>query len=205
MQQSKEFELDESFRFMVAMVSKSYPQLRKIVGGLGRSEVLEKGATIEDLRLKHTWQDQRIPTRWVPTIGMWGGVCSPSELIVASGSNHNNLRVFKDRHGVVGGARTGKGVEQWKLAHTVFSLFYTHPRFTKSDGLTKENIGWLTGHFGILGIEAKLYVERMTSLVIDDLDAKENAYDLTAKELQEPWDSIYYVRPLPEYSLYSEP
>jgi len=119
---------------------------------------------IEDVvktRFEKTWHERPLAKHWTSTIGMWGGVATPKEIMERSGTNASTYKTFRQYYGLT--ARTAGGREQWSLAVDTFL------RWIKEDLdiPLKERVAKVCAHFGILPIELRIYVDRITDITQD--------------------------------------
>lgn len=160
------------------LLTANYPTLRRSFPDLRREGVANK-------RYETTWHHGHLPVNWAHTIGMWGGVATVDEIQAVAGVNYATLKMFRHRHSLT--ARPKKTQKQWKLASGVF--------LTYVDRVEKTDIPLLCADYGILPVEAKLYVERMVYLTADlELVTPDELPLVPAERVEELWNEKYYVK-----------
>lgn len=171
---------DATLNRAVILLTSGYPLMRKLVRGL-RSE------DVPAVRFKETWHTSHLPMNWANTIGMWGGVCKPQEIIETAGVTYEAFKMFRRRNGLKTPTKP-KLMPQWRLALEVFIRFY-------DNHIPDLDVVSLCATDGILPIEAKFYVDRMSYIASEfgALDC-DSLLELDLSLIEERWNDDYYLR-----------
>lgn len=116
-----------------------------------------RGST-EEYRFNLTWHRRPLLSRWVQTIGGWGGIWEPGHLRKRASASHADLYSFKTRHNLRAPTMT-KYREQWDVAREAFVVW----QFRGAD----VTIEGLAATIGILPIELRIYNEHVGTILVE--------------------------------------
>jgi hypothetical protein len=134
-------------------------------------------------RFEHTWHLRPLSSHWAATIGMWGGVHNHTDIMQRSNTNYVALKNFKAQNGLVTRVGTMEVRKpQWVLAVDVFSRWQVEKM--RAVPMATKVIA-VSSHFGILPVEARIYIDHITS-ICDDVG-------FTPVELLDNYDTIEIV------------
>jgi len=116
-------------------------------------------------RFEHTWHQRPLSSHWAATIGMWGGVHSHTEIMQRSNTDYVALKNFKAQNALI--TRVGNMAArkpQWTLAVDVFVKWQAEKERKVP---LEEKVFSISSHFGILPIEARIYIDHVTDICKD--------------------------------------
>jgi hypothetical protein len=169
---------DETLNRAILLLTSSYPTLRRVVRGM-RSE------DVTSTRFAETWHTSHLPMNWADTIGMWGGVASTKEIAARAGVELSALKMFKKRHSLKTFATPR--IEQWKLAAELFVDYLV-------DHVPEMNLEQLCIEYGVLPIEAKFYIDRMSYALASLGYTNEDVMCVDTEQLRSLWNEEYYLQ-----------